>query len=82
MIASLAIAGRILIVIFLPRVTVTSWFRDPLKNLRVGGKLLSGHQLAISYDVVPATSENERTLKTIFPVVVNERTHLHAGWFG
>ncbi len=74
---SIAIVGRIAIDLLVPGGRVTSWWRSPSKNKAVGGKPNSRHLWGWGYDVVPVTPANERALRKFFPVVVNEKDHIH-----
>lgn len=43
-------------------VTATSWYRDPVRNARVGGAPLSQHQLGAAADFVGTRSEVDRVI--------------------
>ena len=61
---------------------VTSWFRSPSHNEKVGGKSNSKHLIGWAFDVQPANSVTMDKLRKIgFRVVVNESSHLHAQVF-
>lgn len=64
----------------IPGARVTSWWRSPWHNLKVGGRWFSMHLLAWAVDLVPATPEVEARARRLFPFVLNEGDHLHAGW--
>jgi len=62
--------------------TITSWFRDPIKNFMVGGKLLSQHQFFMAIDVAETDDLAKQKLKNAgYNIVVNEGDHLHAQKF-
>ena len=61
--------------------TVTSWWRNPLHNSEVGGLPGSAHLLGWAVDIVPVTPDVEAQARQVFPVVVNEGTHIHAAVF-
>ncbi len=69
------------VLLLVPGARITSWFRTGTENRRVGGLPLSAHLVGWGWDMIPVTAENERRLKNVFPVVVNEKTHLHVAWF-
>lgn len=79
-VGGVGIGGYILIKYLLPGSTITSWWRSPWHNAEVGGVWNSLHQIGWGYDVLPVTSSNYAALKSIFPTVLNEGTHLHAQW--
>lgn len=72
-----ALSGFVLIKFLMPGVTISSWFRNPIKNLRVGGKTLSLHQIGWAWDIVPPTLAVEMAARRIFPSVLNEGDHIH-----
>lgn len=60
-------------------VHVTSWWRDPLKNYRVGGKWNSQHLIGWAFDVTPPTTANLIKVREMgFSYVANEGDHIHA----
>ncbi len=64
----------------IPGARVTSWWRSPWRNRAVGGKRFSMHLLGWSVDLAPVTPGTEAAARRVFPFVVNEGDHLHAGW--
>ena len=57
---------------------ITSWWRNPWKNERVGGVLNSRHQLGLAFDVVPASRSTVEALNRIgFKKVLDEGDHIH-----
>lgn len=57
--------------------SVTSWWRLPWKNMEVGGKLFSLHQIGWAFDVVPVNAAMQQVLK-IWPFkFVVESDHIH-----
>lgn len=57
---------------------VTSWFRSPLKNKKVGGVINSKHQYFMAIDVVPANQNSVDIMKRLgFKKVINEGDHVH-----
>lgn len=57
---------------------VTSWFRHPWKNERVGGVALSRHQFGLAFDVTPVNSAVGEKLRAMgFKLVLNETDHYH-----
>lgn len=57
---------------------VTSWFRHPWKNEKVGGVANSRHQLGLAFDVVPVTPGTLEKLRQIgFRKIINEGDHYH-----
>lgn len=63
-----------------PGVRVTSWWRSPWRNLQIGGRLFSMHLVGWGVDLVPVTPQTEASARRVFPFVLNEGDHLHAGW--
>lgn len=63
-----------------PGVRVTSWLRSPWHNLAIGGRLFSMHLLGWAVDLAPVTPATEAAARQVFPFVLNEGDHLHAGW--
>lgn len=76
----IAIGGLLIVKALVPGSTMTSWWRSPWQNAKVGGVWNSLHQIGWAYDIVPVTDSNYRALKAVFPTVLNEGTHLHAQW--
>jgi len=60
---------------------VTSWWRNPWKNFEVGGLSGSAHLLGWAVDLTPVDAIVEAQARKVFPVVVNEGTHIHAAIF-
>ena len=65
-----------------PGAELTSWYRDPLRNQRAGGTLLSQHQLGLALDLYAANlNELAAHLRQAVPggrVVVEARPpHVH-----
>jgi len=59
-------------------VTVTSWFRTPFKNERVGGVALSKHQFGLAMDCVPANEKTMAIMRQVgFKIVIHEGDHIH-----
>lgn len=57
---------------------ITSWFRGPWKNERVGGVSNSRHQLGLAFDVVPVNDSTFAKVKAMgFKTVVRESDHIH-----
>jgi len=83
------VAGIILVIAMLvrmlgasiPGARVTSWWRNPWKNIEVGGLIGSAHLIGWAVDLVPVTPAIEAEARKTFPVVVNEGDHLHASVF-
>lgn len=62
--------------------TVTSWYRTPWHNKRVGGVPNSKHLIGAAFDVVPANNETLYQLRKIgFKKIIDERTHYHVSLF-
>ena len=82
LIAALLVAGVAVIYrlrIYLAGLKVTSWFRSPAYNRRVGGVPTSLHLIGWSFDVVPSNPVNATKLRDMgFRRVLNEGDHLHA----
>jgi hypothetical protein len=65
-------------ILAVPGLRITSWWRDPWNNERVGGVLNSRHQLGLAFDVVPATASTKRALQNIgFKKILDEGDHIH-----
>lgn len=80
-VAGMAALLRILVWIYLPGATVTSWIRSPSKNKQVGGAKRSAHLLGWGVDFIPVTASLEGIARRIFPFVLNEQDHIHIGWY-
>lgn len=65
----------------IPNARVTSWWRNPIRNYEVGGLSGSAHLIGWAVDLTPADAETEANARKVYPVVVNERTHIHAAVF-
>lgn len=77
MLAGVAVIYRVRI--YWAGLKVTSWFRSPAYNRRVGGVPTSLHLIGWSFDVVPANPVNATKLRDMgFRRVLNEGDHLHA----
>lgn len=57
---------------------VTSWWRSPAENMRVGGHPDSQHLVGAAIDAVPASAQVARVLDAAGFAVVREATHVHA----
>jgi len=64
--------------------SVTSWFRTPKRNEKVGGHIMSQHQLGLAVDLVPDEdnsegywNEIEIDCERLGLVAVVKRTHIH-----
>lgn len=57
--------------------TVTSWWRTPQHNAKVGGVRNSLHLIGLAWDAVPVTQENENYMQSLGLKVINEGDHLH-----
>lgn len=58
-------------------VQVTSWFRSPWHNYKIGGKWYSLHQIGWGFDVVPQNKPIQQ-LVAIWPFkTVVESDHIH-----
>ncbi len=64
----------------IPGVRVTSWLRSPWRNRAVGGRTFSMHLFGWAVDLAPVTPGTEAAARRVFPFVLNEGDHLHAGW--
>lgn len=64
----------------IPGSRVTSWWRSPWENIRVKGVWWSMHLIGWGVDLIPVNQETEARARRLFPFVLNEGTHLHAGW--
>jgi len=60
------------------RMQVTSWYRTPSENQRVGGAPRSQHLVGVAFDVVPVVARNAEALRAAGFQVINEGDHLHA----
>ena len=59
--------------------SVTSWWRSPEENRRVGGNAESQHLLALAFDATAASPQLlAQALRSAGFRVVEERTHVHA----
>ena len=57
---------------------ITSWYRDPVQNQRVGGHPQSQHLYALAVDVVTARPERVAAVaRRVGLVAVIERDHVH-----
>jgi len=65
----------------IPGARVTSWWRNPWRNMEVGGLVGSAHLIGWAVDLAPVTPAIEAEARKTFPVVVNEGDHLHAAVF-
>lgn len=76
LIAAVAIYYRLRL--FFSGIKVTSWYRTPWRNKKVGGKPTSLHLIGWAFDVVPPTQKTNEKLKSIgFNVVATESDHVH-----
>lgn len=67
------------VLLWMADLTVTSWFRTPSHNARVGGVKNSLHLLGWSFDVVPVNSATMGKLRAIgFRKILSESDHIHA----
>lgn len=66
------------LVIFFFGLRVTSWFRSPWKNERVGGMWNSLHMIGWAFDVVPANEATASKLRKVGLKTLNEGDHIHA----
>lgn len=58
---------------------VTSGYRTPWHNYKVGGSMFSQHLLGLAWDVTPANSATREKLARIgFGNIMNEGDHYHA----
>jgi len=65
-----------------PGRTVTSFYRDPINNRRVGGARFSQHLLALAFDSVGPDDEGARAFADALGLVaIREPTHLHVQAF-
>lgn len=63
-----------------PSIRVTSWYRDPEENIRVGGAPDSQHLLALAVDVVGEEGDLiqfEANVRSLGLITVRYATHLH-----
>lgn len=61
-----------------PGLRITSWWRSPWKNEKVGGVLNSRHQVGLAFDVVPASRSTIDALQQIgFKKILDEGNHIH-----
>ena len=56
---------------------VTSWWRMPWKNMEVGGKTFSLHQIGWAFDVVPKNARMMEVLRVWPFKYVVESDHIH-----
>lgn len=66
------------LVIFFFGFRVTSWFRSPWKNERVGGTWNSLHMIGWAFDVIPANEAVASKLRNLGLKTLNEGDHIHA----
>jgi len=59
------------------RFRITSWYRDPDRNERVGGSPASQHLVGLAFDLAPADERLADSLRSAGMIVVNEGDHLH-----
>jgi len=59
------------------RFRITSWYRDPRNNERVGGNRASQHLVGLAFDLAPAGRRLTEILRSAGLIVVNEGDHLH-----
>ncbi|KKN74081.1 hypothetical protein LCGC14_0394210 [marine sediment metagenome] len=63
------------------RFSVTSWWRSPERNKKVGGVGNSWHLCGRGLDVIPDTDEDRAEILRLAPIldleVINEGDHLH-----
>jgi hypothetical protein len=78
LVTGIAVIVRLWVHLNLAGVTVTSWWRDPWHNARIGGVWNSRHLIGWAVDIVPVTAKNISVLKKFFKDVVNEGDHIHA----
>ena len=58
---------------------VTSGYRTPWHNYKVGGSMFSQHMLGLAWDVTPVNSATREKLSRIgFGNIINEGSHYHA----
>lgn len=62
----------------IPGVRVTSWWRTPWHNAKVGGVEFSKHQIGLAFDVTPVTEKIASDIRKLgVRKVINECNHLH-----
>jgi uncharacterized protein YcbK (DUF882 family) len=66
-----------------PPVRLTSWYRDPANNARVGGHPQSQHLLALAIDFLPdhAGARLADAARSVGLVVIDEGDHFHVQRF-
>jgi len=58
--------------------TVTSWYRSPQKNKKIGGVFNSRHLVGLAFDVVPVDKGSGELFKDLgFSKAINEGDHWH-----
>lgn len=58
---------------------ITSGYRTPWRNYKVGGSMFSQHLLGLAWDVTPVNSATREKLARIgFGNIMNEGDHYHA----
>lgn len=82
-VVAVAIAWAVVVLIYRQKLknaglTITSWFRGPWKNERIGGVSNSRHQLGLAFDVVPVNDATFAKVRAMgFKKVLRESDHIH-----